>query len=301
VTVPSDQTHRLRSLGSAPVRWTRSVLTSLLLALGAVAPAASIAAEPDRSQEGGVPPEQTQDVETDSPSFDPGGETDLPFDTGPPPAGQSPPESPDEGPLESEPLDDPEGRAAPFAEPETPVPGSPEDPPANPLEGPSPDAPAPGSLTEPPPNVPTPESQPTPQIPAQQLPAEPGSQATYRHRTWTVDVPINRVTREATPAPNQIDSIDARTGPDVPATTNVIADTDRSEADRGASRTAGDARFYVVRPGQSLWTIAEDLLGPDASATRIAAEVARLWELNRDRIPSGDPDLIAVGQQLRLR
>jgi hypothetical protein len=301
VTVPSDQTHRLRSLGSAPVRWARSVLTSLLLALGAVAPAASIAAEPDRSQEGGVPPEQTQDVETDSPSFDPGGETDLPFDTGPPPAAQSPSESPDEGPLESEPLDDPEGRAAPFAEPEASEPGLPEDTPASPIEEPSPVGPAPGSSTEPPATIPTPESQPAPQTSAQQLPPEPGSQATYRHRTWTVDVPIHRATGGATPAPNQIDSSDAPTAPDVRATTNVIADTDRSEADRGASRTAGDARFHVVRPGQSLWTIAEDLLGPDASATRIAAEVARLWELNRDRIPSGDPDLIAVGQQLRLR
>jgi hypothetical protein len=301
VTVPSDQTHRLRSFGSAPVRWTRSVLTSLLLALGAVAPAASIAAEPDSSQEGGAPPEQAQDLETDSPSFDPGGETDLPFDTGPPPAAQSPSESPEEGPLESEPLDDPEGRAAPFAEPEAPEPGTPEDAPASPIEEPSPVAPAPGSSTEPPANIPTPESQPTPQNPAQQLPSEPGSQATYRHRTWTVDVPIHRATRGASPAPNQIDSIDARTGPDVPATTNVIADTDRREADRGASRTAGDARFHAVRPGESLWTIAEDLLAPDASATRIAAEVARLWELNRDRIPSGDPDQIAVGQQLRIR
>jgi hypothetical protein len=297
VTSPSDQTHWLRSFGSTPVRWTRSVVTSLLLAVGAVAPAASIAAEPDRSQEGGVPPEQTQDVETDSPSFDPGGETDLPFDTGPPPAGQSPPESPDEGPLESEPLDDPEGRAAPFAEPEAPEAGIPEDTPTRPIEEPSPVAPAPGSSTEPPADIPTPESQPAPQSPTQQLPSEPGSQATYRHRTWTVDVPIHRATREATPAPNQIDSMDAHTAP---ATTNVIADTDRSEADRGASRTAGDARFHVVRPGESLWTIAEDLLGPDSSATRIAAEVARLWELNRDRIPSGDPDLIAVGQQLRL-
>ena len=301
MTVPSDQTKRLRSLGSAPVRWTRSVLTSLLLTFGAIAPATSIATEPDRSQEGGAPPEQTQDVEIDNPSFDPGGETDLPFDTGPPPAAQSPSESPDEGPLESEPLDDPEGRAAPFADPEASVPGTPEDAPTSPIEEPSSVAPAPGSSTEPPANIPTPESQPAPRTPAQQLPPEPGSQATYRHRTWTVEVPIHRATREATPAPNQIDSIDAPTAPDVPTTSNVIADTDRSEADRGASRTAGDPRFHVVRPGESLWTIAEGLLGPDASAIRIAAEVARLWELNRDRIPSGDPDLIAVGQQLRLR
>ena len=62
----------------------------------------------------------------------------------------------------------------------------------------------------------------------------------------------------------------------------------------------GTTRIRIVRPGESLWSIAQDLLGSDASAMRVAAEVARLWELNRDRIPSGDPNLIAVGQQLKL-
>jgi nucleoid-associated protein YgaU len=78
----------------------------------------------------------------------------------------------------------------------------------------------------------------------------------------------------------------------MPAVTRNVATTQ--------SNAAG-ARFHTVRPGESLWSIAEALLGSDVSATRIAAEVARLWELNRDRIPSGDPDLIAVGQELRLR
>ena len=72
--------HRSRTCS----RSARSVLTSALLALAAVVPAASIAAEPDRSQEGGTSPEHGQGVDTDSPSFDPGGDTDLPFDTGPP-------------------------------------------------------------------------------------------------------------------------------------------------------------------------------------------------------------------------
>jgi nucleoid-associated protein YgaU len=61
------------------------------------------------------------------------------------------------------------------------------------------------------------------------------------------------------------------------------------------------ARTHTVRAGESLWTIAERLVGPDASATAIAAEVARLWELNRDRIGSGDPSLIYAGTTLRLR
>ncbi|MET0762714.1 MAG: LysM domain-containing protein [Thermoleophilaceae bacterium] len=76
---------------------------------------------------------------------------------------------------------------------------------------------------------------------------------------------------------------------------------DDSGASRGRSATDRGARVHVVQPGESLWTIAEGLLGLDASATSIAAEVATLWELNRELIPSGDPDLIAVGQELRLR
>jgi nucleoid-associated protein YgaU len=56
-----------------------------------------------------------------------------------------------------------------------------------------------------------------------------------------------------------------------------------------------------VRPGDSLWSIARRLLGPDASAGRIAREVNRLWELNRERIATGDPDLLMVGTKLRLR
>jgi nucleoid-associated protein YgaU len=61
------------------------------------------------------------------------------------------------------------------------------------------------------------------------------------------------------------------------------------------------ARWHVVEPGESLWSIARRLLGPDASPARIAREVDRLWELNRDRIGTGDPDVLMVGARLRLR
>jgi nucleoid-associated protein YgaU len=83
-----------------------------------------------------------------------------------------------------------------------------------------------------------------------------------------------------------------------PEAVDAAAAAGTSEANR---TSGGGARLHVVRPGESLWTIAEGLLGPDASPMSIAAEVARVWELNRDRIPSGDPDLIAVGERLRLR
>ena len=56
-----------------------------------------------------------------------------------------------------------------------------------------------------------------------------------------------------------------------------------------------------MQPGESLWAIASDLLGRDAGAARIAREVHRLWELNKERIATGDPDLVMIGTRLLLR
>ena len=56
----------------------------------------------------------------------------------------------------------------------------------------------------------------------------------------------------------------------------------------------------AVSPGESLWSIARTLLGSDASPAQIAREVNRLWELNKDRIGTGDPDLLKVGTRLTL-
>jgi hypothetical protein len=53
----------------------------------------------------------------------------------------------------------------------------------------------------------------------------------------------------------------------------------------------------VVRPGDSLWSISEQLLGPNATPQRIANAAERIHELNRAQI-GADPDLILVGQEL---
>jgi Tfp pilus assembly protein FimV len=60
-------------------------------------------------------------------------------------------------------------------------------------------------------------------------------------------------------------------------------------------------RTHTVLAGESLWTIATDLLGGDAGTAKVAREVHRLWQLNRDRIGTGDPDLLMIGTRLELR
>ena len=289
---PSAKTHTLRSV--CPVRRARSALASGLLALAAVVPGVSVAAEPDTSQEGISVPDQTQDVDTDSPGFDPGGDTELPFDAGPP----AEPEdvAPDAAPLEIEPTDDPEGRAAPFVEPEAP--GTPDEAPVRPLEGTPPNAPpAPGLSTEPPTDGVTPESAPAPLPSAQGLLAEPGS-GPRRKPGLTAVIRVE-------PSRGEYVETSVDSGPPSGAMSSGDAGaaraTDLTRPVAVRSRATDEARFHVVQPGESLWTIAENRLGAGSSATNIAAEVARLWELNRERIPSGDPDLIAVGQELRLR
>jgi nucleoid-associated protein YgaU len=73
-----------------------------------------------------------------------------------------------------------------------------------------------------------------------------------------------------------------------------------SAAADGRAARPGD-RAHVVLAGESLWSIARDVLGDGASVAKIAREVNRLWELNSDRIGTGDPDLLMVGTRLTLR
>ena len=67
----------------------------------------------------------------------------------------------------------------------------------------------------------------------------------------------------------------------------------------GAQTEDGSAPAMVVRPGDSLWSISEQRLGPDATPQRVARGAQRIHALNRGRI-GADPDLIFAGQELSL-
>src|ERR687890_2675914 len=55
----------------------------------------------------------------------------------------------------------------------------------------------------------------------------------------------------------------------------------------------------VVEPGDSLWSISEEHIGPGATPPQIAYEVERTFELNRDQIGE-NPNLIFPGQEFFL-
>src|SRR5690606_21652028 len=71
---------------------------------------------------------------------------------------------------------------------------------------------------------------------------------------------------------------------------------DRDEA----PSSARGADTHVVREGDTLWSLATDVLaGADATSPDVAATVARIHRANRSVI-GADPDLIVPGQRLTL-
>lgn len=62
---------------------------------------------------------------------------------------------------------------------------------------------------------------------------------------------------------------------------------------------AAAGRTLLVRPGDSLWSIAQHELGPGSTDAELARDTRRLYAANRSRI-GPDPDLIHPGLRLRL-
>jgi LysM domain len=314
------------TLSSGPVvsRRAQALLAGGVLAVSSSAPALAIAQEPDRQSEGVAAPEELGGPELDDPSFDPGGDTALSFDTAPAPAAPDGDEDSGDGaPLDVEPTVDVDAQLAPLAdtvdpETETGAPPTAEDPGTPPV----------GSI---PPVVPEAPNSAPPSTPVELAP--PADERTTSPRVDGPDTRANlRSDAGPPPPPSRVDdearppSEDRRRAvtpvapavppPTVPAapvaptstSTAAPAAEPAAIAEPAATSPAGsqepldrNARSYVVQPGDSLWSIAKRLLGGDASAGRVAREVNRLWSLNRSRIATGDPDLLMVGTRLELR
>jgi LysM domain len=283
-------------------------------ALAALLFALPWAAAPVAAQTSSLSPEQQKPAPT-SPS--PGLGTDLdPGSTGSrdtytaPTTGGGDDDDSDGPPLDSEPPDEPlaappPGDAPePAHEPTTPAAPEPAQPPAR--------VPVP---TTPAPATPAPPSAATPVEPAApqhgELIEQPGGEAAgAKVRVVRIGVdpkpppqPASRRIPAGPPLPVEPAeppaATDSRAGTVAAAQPTNDPTVPLSQPSSSPPREIeGDA--YTVREGDSLWSIARRLIGPEASVGRIAREVSRLWELNRDRIGTGNPSLINVGTVIKL-
>jgi len=169
-------------------------------------------------------------------------------------------------------------------------------------------APTPTSPTQPPPLAPSPAAAPS-EVGALEdrgvdEAARPTGHDLLLHRDRVpAPIPAGRsTTAPGTPTSATSAEVGASATADPAARTSIPA------GDRGtpaAERVSGlqspiTADSYTVRHGDSLWSIARRMLGMEASVGEIAGEVNRLWELNRDRIATGNPSLLLVGTELEL-
>lgn len=271
---------------------TQAALATGVIAVSAIMPAAALAAEQEQEHEGTAPTTQTVGTGPENATgFDPGGGgTTLPEATPNVPQPPAPPEAEpptvestntdqtdtvvdggDGSGVKTPPAIPPP--VAPTSTPPSPTPAplagtAPEEPPA-PATAPGPPAPVPGDTSGPPV---VDDKQPVPARRPSSHGKEPGTRPVAS--TATPPAPL---------AAPQLGPVSRSTQPSP-----------------GPAARPGD-RTHTVQPGESLWAIASDLLGAEATPAQIARKVHRLWEMNHDRIGTGDPDLLMIGTELSLR
>jgi LysM domain len=293
-------------------RRMQALVAAGVLALSSGTPTTVLAAEPDEEQEGVAAPEGVAGDLVVSADFDPGGgSTELSFEPAPAPQANAAPdavEDVDAGPVEPEPATDVEVPVVDLGDGSgTPVTAAP--PPAPPA------APAPAPASVPAAEAPTP-AEPVRESRAKRRERERPRRAAPAPRAEPVSAaaPVTYTTTTAEPDTTTTVEPDTTTTVEPDTTTTVEPDTTtivepaqtqpapspQPVAPRGRPARRGD-RFHVVRPGESLWSIARDLQGRDASVAAVSREVNRLWELNKRRIGTGDPDLLIAGTRLTLR
>jgi hypothetical protein len=253
-------------------RRTQAALTAGLLVFSGVgAPAAAVATEPDQDVEGSAEvvtsPDPVADLDESTTAWTDGGT--APMDDEPEPVVPEL-EGPSIEPTPREPAADP------IIEASTDEPATNDEPASEPI-----------ALAAPPAESPTATTEPAASEGIRVDTAEPAKrERPMKHTKPAVQPRV--ITHPATVV--------------APATTNVA--TVRVTAGANTStvvRVSSRGRFHVVQRGESLWSIATDRLGEQAGVAQVAREVDRLWQLNEDRIASGNPDLLFAGTRLRLR
>jgi hypothetical protein len=279
---------------------SQALLAASVLALSSATSTAALATEPNQEQEGTTAPEQVviNDVAR-SPEFDTGGPTtELQFDAGPAPEAEDTVEADATSPPEQEP---PIEEILPVADPgdgsDSKSAAQPAEPPtSDPIAAP-PEAEPVASEPAPAPSLPeTPAA--TQQEPQVETKAPPRAEerplrAAAPEHAQPHDPAVTPAQTTPTPQPEPV------VVPDVPSGSWTVRLAENTTTHRHATQPAD--RFHVVQRGESLWSIAKDLLGEDASVARIAREVNRLWDLNSARIGTGAPDLVMAGTRIALR
>ena len=161
----------------------------------------------------------------------------------------------------------------------------------------APPAPVPAE-TPPPAPAETPPPAPAETSPAATAPvASPVATATPELRVQSDsgkrrDEPERSARRTAAPAPPPPPAPSRRTAAPAPPPPPAPAPVRSAPVAVTTAPAAPVGAHYVVQPGDSLWRIAERLLGPRASVKAVAALTAALWERNQDRIGSRSPDVL---------
>lgn len=270
---------------------TQASLIAAVLAVSAGGPAAAIAAGAPPGDEGTAAPQGGDGLGQQDPGFDPGGEVSLPNEIPPPPPAAGGDDDTGAGPVEGEPQEQLGAPTGGVTRPQPAPPGGAGA--AQPPPAAAPTAPAPGA---PSPRAPAPPSGDE-VVADPDKPADEREKKPPRHSSETPAADPPQTSAAAPPAPA------AAAAPPATVAASAAAPATSSGGAAG-SATPGipeGAHSYVVRSGDSLWSIAKRLLAPGASTAQIAREVHRLWQLNGDRIGTGSPNLIIAGQTLQLR
>jgi hypothetical protein len=285
---------------------TQALLAAGVLAVSSAAPGAvAFAAEQDQQQDGTAAVTQTTTDPADSPEFDPGGTaTDLPNTAPPVPQTQAPPDpgNDDTAAVDQTSATNPndpvvdlgDGSDSTATGPATSTVVAPSttasDTSTTAVTAPTP-APATTDTTAPPTSTPAPAPPEASVAPQGARRASRSSRGARRLHEPAKAARGRAVYVSPSPAaPTAVTQVAA------PSATVAATSTPAG----GEHAKPGD-RMHTVLPGESLWTIATDLLGREATTAKVAREVHRLWQLNRDRIGTGDPNLVIAGTRLELR